>query len=234
MPALVSLFLLAFAVSLDGFGVGTMYGLRRIRIPLLSVAIISFFSGLVILLSMQIGVLMAAFLSPGLARSVGGVILVGIGIWAVYQSRTSETANPQAEEQGEEGEASFRTEEKTAARTGKSSQALLSIELKRWGIVIQILKTPSMADIDRSGIISPSEAALLGLALSLDAFGAGIGAALIGFPPLLTAAVIAFSSGAFITAGLRMGLRFAGKAWLHRFSILPGFILVLMGILKLF
>ena len=53
-----SLILLAFAVSLDGFGVGVTYGLRRIRIPVLSVVIIALCSGIVVWVSMQIGTLL--------------------------------------------------------------------------------------------------------------------------------------------------------------------------------
>jgi putative Mn2+ efflux pump MntP len=45
MLPVISLLILAFAVSLDGFGVGVMYGLRKIRIPLVSIGIISLWSG---------------------------------------------------------------------------------------------------------------------------------------------------------------------------------------------
>ena len=40
------------------------------------------------------------------------------------------------------------------------------------------------ADIDKSGVINGIEAVLLGFALSIDAFGAGIGAAILGFSPI--------------------------------------------------
>lgn len=87
--------------------------------------------------------------------------------------------------------------------------------------------------MDKSGNISASEATLLGLALSLDAFGAGIGAALIGFVPLLTASVISISSGSFIALGLRIGFRYAEMTWMKKLSILPGCVLILMGLLKM-
>jgi putative sporulation protein YtaF len=98
--------------------------------------------------------------------------------------------------------------------------------------VIQILRTPTIADVDKSGNISVSEAMLLGLALSLDSFGAGIGAALIGFSPLLTASVIAVASGTFIAVGLRIGLLYAEMSWMKKLSVLPGCVLK-MGIMKL-
>jgi putative sporulation protein YtaF len=112
-------------------------------------------------------------------------------------------------------------------------QKIIHIEIKRLGLVIQILKQPSRADLDRSGNISAAEAALLGVALSLDAFGAGIGAALIGFTPLWTATVIAIASGSFIATGMKIGYHCSSLNWLKRLSILPGCLLILMGILKL-
>jgi len=116
----------------------------------------------------------------------------------------------------------------------KFRKKLFQIEMKRLGLVIQMVKTPVKADLDQSGAISATEAVLLGTALSLDSFGAGIGAALLGFAPLPTAAIIAVASGIFLASGLRIGYLCADLRWLRKFSILPGFVLIIMGILKLF
>jgi len=235
MLSVVSLLLLALAVSLDGFGVGVMYGLRKIRIPLLSVAIISLCSGIIIYLSMQIGVWISRFVDPSFAKTIGAVILMGIGLWAIYQMLTEkhESAEHEAEKQPV-GTAAEPTEGHPADAVAVTAKEIVYIELKRLGLVIQILRTPSIADMDRSGNISSSEAMLLGTALSLDAFGAGFGAALLGFTPWLTAAVIALASGTFLSAGLSFGFRFANLKWVRKLSILPGFVLIIMGIMKLF
>lgn len=228
---IVSLMFLALAVSLDGFSVGVMYGLRKIRMPLLSVAIISVCSGLIIYVSMQIGVYISRFVDPVYAKGIGGLILIGIGVWAVYQVITEKKESPEQDGAG----ASLNVEPAAASNVvnGQSTKEILYIELKRLGLVIQILRTPSMADVDRSGNISASEAVLLGVALSLDAFGAGIGAALIGFTPWLTSAVIALASGAFLATGLRIGYRYSELFWIRRLSMFPGFVLIFMGIMKL-
>jgi len=110
---------------------------------------------------------------------------------------------------------------------------VLRLEIRSFGLVIEILKHPAAADVDRSGTISPGEAAVLGVALSLDAFGAGLGAALIGLSPWVTPAAIGFSSGFFLMAGLTAGARMSGFAWMRRLIFLPGMILIAMGILKL-
>ncbi|GCL70921.1 MULTISPECIES: sporulation membrane protein YtaF [Paenibacillus] len=225
MLPVVSLMLLAFAVSLDGFGVGVMYGLRKIRIPPMSIAIISFCSGFIIYMSMQVGVLMSQLIDPAVARYVGAFILMGIGVWAIYQMFSDKK-----EEEGKT-EAAKTPGEMESGTAG--AKAIWYIELKRLGLVIQILRTPSIADVDRSGIISAYEAVLLGAALSLDAFGAGIGAALLGFTPWLTAAVIALASGTFLGLGLQIGFRYAELKWIRKLSVLPGFLLIFMGIMKL-
>lgn len=228
MLPFLSMLALALAVSLDGFGVGASYGLRKIKIPLTSVVIIALLSGVVMFVSMHIGGWLAACFSPRLAKMMGSIILIGIGIWAVRQMLRQE----EAEEERDAG-TQLAAVPAVQADAEPVKNTLLSIEFKRLGLVIQILRTPSAADVDRSGVISPSEAALLGIALSLDAFGAGIGAAFIGFSPLWTAAVISAASGSFIYAGLRLGFRVSHLPWIRRFSIVPGCMLILIGLIKM-
>ncbi|MBC8079747.1 MAG: manganese efflux pump [Gorillibacterium sp.] len=233
-----SLLILAVAVSLDGFGVGAMYGLRKIHIPRLSIIIIAFCSGLVILLSMYIGAWLSAYISPSVAKDIGAVILIGIGVWTIFQMIIQKDVPESLEDAA--GIAGIAEMSNTVSQDNESidwvvkhKPAVFSLELKRMGLVIQILRTPSIADADRSGVISSSEAAMLGLALSLDAFGAGIGAALVGFSPFHTAGLIAVSSAIFISLGLNLGFRFANLNGLRRFSVLPGIILIVMGLMKL-
>ncbi|MBO9610202.1 MAG: sporulation membrane protein YtaF [Paenibacillaceae bacterium] len=228
MLAFLSLSVLAFALSLDSFGVGVTYGLRRIKIPMLSLAIIAALSGAVIFASMQIGVWLADYVSESLAKAAGAVILVGIGIWAVVQVILRKSGDaPSQDISPEQAEAEPQDMEPDEKRP------IVHIEIKMLGLVIQILRTPHVADVDRSGAISSSEALLLGLALSLDAFGAGIGAAFIGFAPSLTAIVIAFSSYLFIATGLRVGYLFADASWMRRLSIVPGCLLIVIGVMKM-
>lgn len=234
VPHLVSLLALALAVSLDGFGVGAMYGLRKIKIPVISVLIIAVMSGLVFFGAMQIGVAATAYIPEGVAKTAGAVILIGLGFWAVIQMRRN------GEDEGAEDTRASAGADQTGPGerqeqpdNNRQEARVLSIELRRLGLVIQILRTPSAADLDRSGVISAMEAAWLGLALSLDAFGAGIGAAFIGYTPLLTSAVIAVASGSFILGGLRFGFMYSNVQWIRKLSVLPGCILMLMGLFRL-
>lgn len=230
---LASLLLLSFAVSLDGFGVGVTYGLRRIRIPIVSVIIIACLSGIVIWLSMAVGGFITDYLSPVVARIIGASILIAIGVWALLQlKRNRERDRAQEEAENDSVEAAIvSVESEYDAASGKT---LVSLELKQLGIVIQILRKPQVADVDKSGSISASEALLLGVALSFDAFGAGLGAAMIGLQPTVTAVVIALSSAVFLVAGMRVGFKYAGWRGMQALSAVPGMMLIVMGIIKLF
>lgn len=280
----LSLLLLAFAVSLDSFGAGITYGLRKIAIPLLSVCIIALCSGFVILLSMQFGTWITGYLSPFVAQLVGAIVLIAIGAWAImqfvrsrparkaaqadavdeagrrnggekklatkqgYGREQSQGANQveyQEENQDEDQDEDQDRQEKPLVRLERMTEfdgpnnriavarTVLIVDFKRIGLVIQILRTPQAADVDRSGSISSTEAIWLGTALSLDSFGAGLGAALLGFTPWLTAGSIAVASALFLLCGLRAGRKLAGKPIMRHLGILPGIILIAMGIARL-
>ncbi|WII36161.1 MntP/YtaF family protein [Paenibacillus thiaminolyticus] len=228
-----SMFVLAFALSLDSFGVGMTYGLRRVRIPIFSIVIISICSGLFIWLSMQAGGLLVRYVSPAAAQWTGSVILITIGAWAIIQLLRKKEDATEAGRSRSDGMKQIPPQDLKEWIGRAESKPLIRIQLRRLGLVIQILKTPSAADIDRSGSISAAEAAWLGAALSLDAFGAGIGASLLGYPSLLTALVIALFSGAFLRAGMHLGMKFSHQRWIKKISFLPGLLLMLMGMLKL-
>ncbi|MCH1627295.1 sporulation membrane protein YtaF [Ferdinandcohnia quinoae] len=206
----VSLILLAFAVSLDGFSVGFTYGMRKIKIPFISIITIACCSALVLMISMGLGQSIASFLSPLIAEKIGGVVLVLIGAWVLYQF--------------------FRT---TAQTTEVNEEKLLvKVEIKSLGLVINILKKPMVADFDKSGTITGLEAFMLGLALSLDAFGAGIGAALLGLSPWIMAVIVAIMSSLFLFIGMKSGTFFSKIKWVQKFSFLPGILLIVIGIWK--
>ncbi|AIQ40506.1 manganese efflux pump [Paenibacillus sp. FSL R7-0297] len=239
LSPLLSLLLLAFALSLDGFGVGITYGLRKMKIPLLSIMIISLCSGVVICVSMQVGVLLAKVVSPHAASSIGAVILVLMGCWSLFQMLTQkEKEQGEAELGAGDGLPDRQALLETAAAAiredaGPLKPAVFSLELRHLGVVIQILRTPSSADMDASGSISSMEAMVLGIALSLDAFGAGLGAALLGFSPVSTSLMIAVFSGTFLLLGMKTGLRLSGSYWMKHAAVLPALLLIAMGIMKL-
>ncbi|MFB5760957.1 sporulation membrane protein YtaF [Paenibacillus medicaginis] len=222
-----SLLLLAFALSLDSFGVGVTYGLRKMRIPIGSILIICLCSGLIIMVSMQAGTLLTRFLSPVFTSLLGAVILIGIGCWSLIHSVQSGANKEEVRE-----DILHEKESESEAAEG-SGTMLFSMELRKIGLVIHILRSPSAADTDRSGSISAQEAIWLGMALSLDSFGAGLGAAMLGYNSLLTALTIAVFSGLFLIMGMKAGFRLAAFRFMKVFSVLPALLLIIMGMMKL-
>lgn len=206
-----SLYLLAFAVSLDSFSVGLTYGLRKIRIPLKSVIMIASCSAIVLMLAMTIGNVVETVLDPKMAEKIGGWIFLLLGGWILFQF-----FRPQKEKE-------VIPKEKT----------ILNFEIKSLGIVIHILRKPAAADFDLSGSITGIEAWMLGIALSLDAFGAGIGASFLQFPPIPLALTVALMSSLFVIIGLKLGTVLAKHQLIQKFSLIPGIVLIFLGIWRL-
>lgn len=207
----ISLLLLALAVSLDSFSVGFTYGLRKMKIPFKSIAIIAGCSAITLIIAMVFGHILERVFTATVAESIGGVILILLGAWILFQF--------------------FRPEKEKEVLPHEKT--IINFEIKSLGIVINILKKPMSADFDHSGTITGIEALMLGLALSLDAFGAGVGAAMLGFSPIYLAGSVASMSLIFVYLGLTIGTLFSHNSWVQRFSFLPGILLILIGIWKI-
>ena len=151
--------LLVLAVSIDGFSAGLSFGLRRLVIPVHSLLIISFLSFLSAASSMLLGSRIAFFIPASLLDTAGGMMLIILGLYIAVTALKQRHGGVMPEEEG--------------------------VDPKKNGglyILAFISRSPHRADLDRSGKLSAKEAVVLGLVLSADVFGAGIGASLIGLP----------------------------------------------------
>ncbi|MGP4041620.1 sporulation membrane protein YtaF [Gracilibacillus sp. D59] len=99
--------------------------------------------------------------------------------------------------------------------------------------LIKILKKPMTADIDRSGKINGVEPFLIGIALSLDSFGAGIGIYMLGASPIYTPIFVFFMTALFLLLGVNIGKYFAHIKGLKKMSFIPGCLLIIIGIWKM-
>lgn len=212
--------IIALALSLDGFGVGMAYGLQRIKIPFESMCIIGLCTALAMGSSMLLGHILIpslTFISPHL---LGAGVLIAIGgyqlILALKNSKPAEKAVPVMT---------------TVTYDPKTYKTLLSIKLRVFGLIIQVLKTPDVADLDGSGSISPKEGILLGIALALDTFAAGIAATMTGIP-IYVIGFVAIIQILMISAGQALTGRLPSEV-LDRVKFLPGTILVVIGSLKM-
>lgn len=73
----------------------------------------------------------------------------------------------------------------------------------------------------------------MGLALSLDSFGAGIGMALMGYSPFWTSLCTAVSACLFLSAGLYLGKKMGSHVSYKKIKLLPGGLLIVIGIVRL-
>lgn len=217
--------LLAIALSLDGFGVGMSYGLRRIRIPWTSMLMISFCT----IISMSSAVLFGGwfaqwvkFIPPNI---LGAIILLSLGIYQVLRALGQKEGPKEDQEE-------IAIEVSTFGAMAKVP--VVKFQFEFLGIIIQILRYPEQADLDGSGIITIKESALLGTALSLDALASGLA---IGFsagiihslPMILLVALTQILM-------LRLGQVVTGivpRQILTRIEYLPGTLLILIGLGKL-
>lgn len=104
---------------------------------------------------------------------------------------------------------------------------------KKLPLLIKILKKPMSADIDRSGKINGVEPFLIGIALSLDSFGAGIGIYMLGASPIFMPMYVIFMTALFLVLGVCIGKYFANIKGLKKMTFIPGCLLIVIGIWKI-
>lgn len=79
-------FMLLFSVliSIDGFIIGLLFSLKRIRVSLNVVVAIGLFSSFVIFFSMGIGQLVGEIIPSQIISITAGLIMIGIGIYNLF------------------------------------------------------------------------------------------------------------------------------------------------------
>ncbi|MEC9488163.1 MAG: sporulation membrane protein YtaF [Halanaerobium sp.] len=212
---LLYIFTLGIAISMDGFFVGLTYGLRKINIKLIPLVLISSISGLSIFITIICGNLLGSLLSPEYTEFIGGAILILVGIWIIAQNLRH----------------GFVPKDKTGKDELETNPVIFSLQVPWLGIAIQILREPIRADFDHSGTINNREALFLGIALALDAVGAGLGAGLSGTHFLLTPIAVTMLNMLFLRIGSLMGNSLESITS-HGFSFLPGLLMVFLGLVK--
>lgn len=207
----IAAFLFALAVSADGFLVGIAYGAKKIRIPILPLCVIAISSAAAVTLSMVLGSGLATFISPRRATIIGSILLVFIGIYFWMGA--------------------FR--EKIHNMDGSEEEPIATFSIKCLGIIVKILKEPSSADLDSSGEISLREAMFLGVALALDALGAGVGLAMTGLNIFLTALLVGVLKFILVNTGIQLGSTLGGRRLKEKASLLSGCIFIGIGIMQI-
>ncbi|SYX83481.1 sporulation membrane protein YtaF [Paenibacillus alvei] len=201
---------LAVASSIDNLGVGISYGIRKIRIGVLSNLFISLICFIFSMAGLMFGKWISQVLPGILPTLLAAFILLIVGIRIVlltsHHGSSTETAAVEA-----------------------SSEANSSSSLER------MLQRPEEADKDKSGTINLWEAAVLGVALSANALTNGLSAGLIGLSPLAISLTAAIGSFVTLWLGAVLGQKMAniriGRYTVGQFStVLSGAIIILVAI----
>ena len=115
--------LLAIGISLDGLAAGIAYGMRQVRIPIMSLGIASCVSGAAVLLAMQAGALVSQYVDSGFVPRLGAALLIGLGLWSILQSR------------GVQGQSL-----EMPKASSEEEDVILRLRLQPFGLVIQVWK----------------------------------------------------------------------------------------------
>jgi putative sporulation protein YtaF len=210
---LAGLLLLALAVSLDGLGAGVGYGLRRIRLDWRALVIIGLVAGVTALAATGAGHLgghlLGRVLGVAFGRELGAALLLALGLVSLGNAWREEGSEASAH------------------------RPLWSLHLRTLGLVVEVARQPGRADLDHSGSISPPEAVILGLALTLDSGSAGFSAGLAGFSPWGVAAAVAPVNVALLWFGTWLGRRLTGERRRTWLTVSPGVILIGLAIWRL-
>lgn len=198
---------LALALSVDSLCVGLSYGMRRIVIPIMPLLFVSLISGISAYISIHIGSGLAVFLSPQHAKILGAVILICVGIY-IFVSAVRDR------------------------RAGTEDNEILSIRLNFIEITVKVIEQPLKADLDNSGTINNTEAVFLGVALALDTFGAGLGAAMSHMSISGLPIAICVFNMLFLYLGEYIGKEI-NITKNDRLEYLPGIVLILLGFMTM-
>ncbi len=206
---MLPLILIALSLSIDALGVGFAYGLREIRIPAASKLLMSLLSVVCAFAAVGAGKLLYTILPPRLGSWISILILIGLGIYmllsAFREMRAPDQPSPAQE---------------------KPRQYRFAVDFL--GLTVTIIRHPVKGDLDHSKTIDLREAAYIGLALSLDSLGAGIGYSMTPSSTMLFPLFVGLFQLGLVTAGGLFGRRLKTQKWLNEtvLSFVPGIIML--------
>ncbi|UOF92468.1 sporulation membrane protein YtaF [Fodinisporobacter ferrooxydans] len=205
---------LALSSSIDNFGVGISYGVSKIRIGFLPNMIISVIAFLFSVIGILFGKYVAKMIPGMFSNIVAAVFLFIVSVRIIMITLSAKKRDSAVPKQ---------------PRKKKSKLSFAS----------DYLKEPEKADFDHSGEISIMESIVLGVAVSMNALTNGLGAGMLGLPPLAISIVSAIFSFLAIWWGVAAGNKVAniriGSLNIGQFSTaISGIILFITGIHILF
>ena len=212
---LLSILALATSSNFDNVGVGIAYGVRGTCIPFTANLLIALITGAGTLLSMLVGTALYHVLKPQLATLIGGIAMIGVGVWVIVQAT------------GRLRKASSSTDQLQDTREVISQHIMFST-------IVKFLDDPFFLDRVCSTHIHIRETVLLGMALTLNNLVNGAAAGMLGLSVSLVTSFVAIFSILAIWAGRSAG-RSLGYRWFgHLAGPVSGLLLIFVGIYEIF
>ena len=208
LPSLLEAFLLVAAVSLDSFVASFAYGTNKIKIPPLSVAVISVICSGMLAVSLFFGSLLRDYVPEAVTKGICFTILFLLGVVKLFDSAIK-----------------MRIRKHKIDRQMKFS--FLSLQ-----VILNVYADPEKADIDRSKVLSPLEAVSVAVALSLDGLAVGFGAGLANIAFFQAVIICLLFSAVTVGIGSLLGRKLAEKTNLN-LTWVGGVLLLVLAFLKL-
>lgn len=202
--------MLASALSLDAFVASFAYGSKGIRIPFKSVQVVNLICSGITGLALLAGSILKQHIPGWLTVTISFAILFILGVVKLLDSIT-----------------------KSIIRKYNDLNKEIKFSMFNFKFILNLYADPENADIDGSKTLSPTEAASLAVALSLDGITVGLGAAIgnINGPAVFVSSLIV--GMAAVLSGSHTGNRVAGKSPFD-LSWISGVILITLAFTKLF
>ena len=243
---MLAVILIAISLSIDAFGIGTTYGMRKVKVkfmPKLIIALISFF---ITFLALSMGTQLQKILPDIITQIIGVGILFFMGASLILQSFKPEENN---NNNNNNQDLNLDADQKDLSSKKSNKKKLVrvyNINLKPFNLMIKIIYKPKQKKInsdnpvDKTNIIqnqkilSLTESFYMGFALSIDSIGSGIGLSLIGYNNFYLPIATAICQYIFLSLGIFLGDKISNLKIDHRkFIFLSGLILIFFAALRI-
>lgn len=211
---LLSALLLALSSNIDNFAVAIAFGVKRIRIGILSNLVIAIVTGIGTFLSLSAGQAISKYLPDKVANVIGSVVLVGIGLWVIWEALELKKKRKRNK---------FQFPDTVGA---EDFYEKFSYE--------GFLEKPERADTDKSGYIDVKESIALALGLTLNNLVVGVGGGISGLSVAITIFLSVMFSMLAIILGYSLGEQFRVKISIVWIETLSGILILVLGVYEYF
>lgn len=232
---LLNCFLLAFCVSIDSLSIGLTYGLKNTKISFGAKLILFIISIVITSFSIFIGDSICKIFSPNISTAIGCMLLCIMGLWIIVQAITNnKETKSQSVDSSYEVIPEIAPIQKFDFSYNIKNKKEYHFFIKFLGITVQIIRDPTYSDFNKSNQIEWKEALYLGIALSLDSIGIGIGSSIMGLNSFLFPILVAIFQLFFLSFGSYLGKKIKDISNIPEniWSIISGILLIFVGISK--